>query len=147
MRTYVELPDGLVLETADPDLWKEGKRLTKAEGQRRLRDDALARLRAMIQPGDTIHCILRHVSRSGMSRRISFYHGDTMLDRYILNLGLGASGKGDGVRVDGCGMDMGFSVVYNLGATLWPKGTDTPHGMRNGEPDSDGGYALKSRWL
>lgn len=28
-----------------------------------------------------------------------------------------------------------------------PNGTDKPHGRRNGEPDSSGGYALKSRWM
>lgn len=52
-----------------------------------------------------------------------------------------------GIKVGGCGMDMGFSLVYNLGATLWPKGTKKPHGRRNGEPDSAGGYALKHEWL
>jgi hypothetical protein len=49
--------------------------------------------------------------------------------------------------VNGCGMDMGFSVVCNLGAMLWPMGTDTPHGTRNGAPDSAGGYALKHKWI
>lgn len=52
-----------------------------------------------------------------------------------------------GLKVSGCGMDMGFHLVYNLGATLWPKGTKKPHGTRNGEPDSCGGYALQHRWL
>ena len=32
--------------------------------------EALKRLRAWIKPGDTIHCVLRHVSRSGMLRVI-----------------------------------------------------------------------------
>jgi hypothetical protein len=53
----------------------------------------------------------------------------------------------EGIVVGGCGMDMGFHLVYNLGATLWPKGTEKPHGTRNGEPDTSGGYALKSRWI
>lgn len=52
-----------------------------------------------------------------------------------------------GIRIGGCGMDMGFSLVYSLGHTLWPKGTPKPHGKRNGEPDSAGGYALKHSWL
>lgn len=52
-----------------------------------------------------------------------------------------------GVKIGGCGMDMGFSLVYNLGATIWPKGTPKPHGRRNGEPDREGGYALKHSWL
>jgi hypothetical protein len=52
-----------------------------------------------------------------------------------------------GIKIGGCGMDMGFALVYNLGSTIWPKGTPKPHGRRNGEPDSDGGYALKHVWL
>lgn len=52
-----------------------------------------------------------------------------------------------GITVGGCGMDMGFSLVYDLGRTLWPKGTPKPHGRRNGEPDREGGYALKHRWI
>lgn len=57
------------------------------------------------------------------------------------------NGRHYGIRVGGCGMDMGFHLVYNLGATLWPKGTPKPHGMRNGEPDRCGGYALNHEWL
>jgi hypothetical protein len=52
-----------------------------------------------------------------------------------------------GIKIGGCGMDMGFALVYNLGSTLWPKGTPKPHGTRNGEPDRAGGYALKQDWL
>lgn len=52
-----------------------------------------------------------------------------------------------GIRMGGCGMDMGFQAVYSLGAALWPNGTKRAHGMRNGEPDHAGGYALKHRWL
>ena len=35
------------------------------------RDEARERLLEMLRPGDTVHTILRHVSRSGMSRSIS----------------------------------------------------------------------------
>ncbi len=52
-----------------------------------------------------------------------------------------------GIRIGGCGMDMGFSLVYDLGATLWPKGTPKPHSRRNGEDDRSGGYALKHEWM
>lgn len=51
-----------------------------------------------------------------------------------------------GVRVGGCGMDMGFHIVYTLGHAMWPNGTRKPHGTRNGEPDTAGGYALKHKW-
>ena len=52
-----------------------------------------------------------------------------------------------GLRLGGCGMDMGFQAVYSLGRAMWPNGTPKPHGTRNGDPDSDGGYALKHTWL
>lgn len=56
-------------------------------------------------------------------------------------------GDRQGIKVGGTGMDMGFHLVYGLGRTLWPDGTAKPHGTRNGEPDRDGGYALKHSWL
>jgi len=43
--------------------------------------------------------------------------------------------------------DMGFQIVYQLGQRMWPDGTPKPHGRRNGQPDSAGGYALKHQWL
>lgn len=128
-------------------------RVNKAEFQRLEREQIKADLREFIRPGSTIHHVLRHVSRSGMSRRISFYvvrDGDMQcIDYQIIALGLGDAphGNDSGVVVGGCGMDMGFSVVHNLGYSLWPNGTPEPHSRRNGEPDSCGGYALKSRWM
>ena len=62
-------------------------------------------------------------------------------------LGLPLARSGGGVVITGCGMDMGFELVYRLGMALWPDGTKEPHGTRNGEPDSHGGYALKHQWL
>lgn len=62
-------------------------------------------------------------------------------------LGYRIDQKHGGIVVGGCGMDMGFHCVYNLGMRLWPKGTRKPHGRRNGQPDSTGGYALKSRQI
>ena len=106
-------------------------------------------LRSILKPGDTVHTILRHVSRSGMMREISVIgpsNEDITWD--VMHVGgYRRSDKSGGLRVSGCGMDMGFHVVYNLGYALWPNGTDKPHGTRNGEPDSCGGYALKHRWL
>lgn len=57
------------------------------------------------------------------------------------------TGPDGAIIVSGCGFNAAFQVVYNLGATLWPKGTPKPHGTRNGEPDRAGGYALKQREL
>ncbi len=116
-------------------------------------DQAIAELRSILKPGQTIYTVLRHVSRSGMQRRISLLvdnpdGGIRSLDWLIDRAGWErTSSKGDGLVANGCGMDMGFHLVYNLGARIWPDGTPAPHGRRNGEPDSNGGYALKQSWL
>lgn len=123
------------------------------------RENAIENLRKMLKPGDTVHTVLSHVSRSGMSRVIRVLilkphkkspNGVQVLEpTYAVSsiLDYRMSKNNDGLVVGGCGMDMGFHVVYSLGKALWPNGTDKPHGTRNGEPDRDGGYALKQRWL
>lgn len=123
----------------------------KAEAARE-RAEAIEKLRARLVPGQTVSCKLNHVSRSGMSRSIALYVVEEGEIREISYFAARAMGDTidrthGGIKIGGAGMDMGFALVYNLGATLWPKGTPEPHGRRNGEPDSDGGYALKHRWL
>ena len=125
--------------------------MTNAEGTRAYRAQWLAKLRDMLTPGQTIYCMLRHVSTSGMSRRISLFivnNGELDSLDYAASRALDwkISDKG-GIVVSGCGMDMGFHLVYSLGASVWPTGTPTPHGTRNGTPDSAGGYALKHSWI
>lgn len=126
-------------------------RLTHTEGKRKRQDYARAELRKLLKPGNTVHCMLRHVARSGMQREISLFviTGNDL--RNIDNLAADATGnrvgKHDGIVMGGCGMDMGFALVYELGASLWPTGTPEPHGTRNGGPDRSGGYTLKHRWL
>src|SRR3990167_8547827 len=91
-------------------------------------EQSLNAIRVLVKPGDTIHTILRHVSRSGMSRNISpvlLRDGDTLhLSRSVaVILGLpNAAGSWDAVKIGGCGMDMGFSLVYNLSSHLFPNG-------------------------
>lgn len=107
-------------------------------------------LHKYLKPGSTVLTVLRNVSRSGMSRRIDLYtihNNETIFLSYAAATVMGYPYPNDGIKVGGCGMDMGFSLVYELGAVMWPQGTDKPHGRRNGEPDSSGGYALKQRWL
>ena len=91
------------------------------------RDEAIERLREWIKPGDTVYTILRHVSRSGMQREVSLklfkdrelpYHLDGNVAAALGN----RIGKHDGVIVSGCGMDVGFELVYNLGRVLFPGG-------------------------
>ena len=129
---------------------------TKKQWAEQEREEAKAKLLEWLKPGDTVHTILRHCSKSGMTRHIDmvvirdgepFYitwnAAIVMRDRVA---------KSGGLIVTGCGMDMGFSLVYNLGRYLWPDGFDLPEGERgrNGDKsghDNDGGYALKHRWL
>ena len=125
--------------------------------------NAREQLQQILKPGDTVYCVLCHVSRSGMQREIKFYarQGNEMryLSGYMEALGLGRRGKREGNIVGGCGMDMGFHLVYNLGRVLYPGGVicagkhcpsnDHSNGDRNYEPHchTDGGYAFRSEWL
>lgn len=93
----------------------------KAEQQK-----AIAQLREWLKPGDTVYTILRNVSRSGMSREIGvaiMRDGSMLHPNYSVSKALDyRTGKRDGIIMGGCGMDMGFALVYNLGRTLWPEG-------------------------
>lgn len=120
------------------------------------RDEAIAQLRKWLKPGDTVHTILRHVSKSGMSREIGvviWVKGCDLHPNYTIAKALGLrQGKRDGLIMGGCGMDMGFALVYNLGRVLFPEGFKLAKGQhgRNGDKsgyDNDGGYALNQRWL
>lgn len=128
---------------------------------KRERTEAIEQLREVLKPGDRVYTILRHVSRSGMSRSISLVIVATTSDGCdkspweISHLAARAMGdkldrERGGIKISGAGMDMGFALVYNLGRTLWPQGFDTEPGYwRNGrlDHDPDGGYALKHEWL
>ena len=135
--------------------------MTKQEKERQeAREDLLKHL----QPGDTVYTVLRHVSRSGMMRVIDpfiMHEGRPFYLRgYVRRLGLGTVDRAhDGVRVQGCGMDMGFHLVYSLSWALWPHGfecsgencqsNDHSNGDRDRTPHvhKDGGYALKQEWV
>ena len=115
------------------------------------KDEAIKVLRDDLKPGDTINCILRHVSKSGMSRSISLLKGDSDITYFAaLAMGKKIDQKNGGIKIGGCGMDMGFHLVYNLGWCLFPEGFKVEGRGRNGDMsgwDKDGGYALKQRWL
>lgn len=128
-------------------------RLSKKQKEAQ-RTESLVYLASMVKPGDTVYTILRSVSRSGMSRVISLLivHNGEIRDitGYATDI-LGWRDTGDGLRVNGVGMDAGFHAVYSLSAALFPDGfVVTDKYGRNGDTsgfDKDGGYALKHRWL
>ena len=137
-----------------------------------------------LYPGRTAYTVLKHVFASGMSRRIA------VLAPRCLGKGLeeiiNISGPvsivldnrwcdDDSVYVSGCGMDMGFHLVHNLGYCLFGKeaseGTtkaatrlrrdmleaNTSYYTQGGNPAPDpakpgrvwfggAGYALKHAW-
>lgn len=91
------------------------------------RDDAIAELRATLKPGTTVYTLLRNVSRSGMSRDIDVYVMEDNQPRRITWTVAKAADmtynrKAEAIRVGGCGMDMGFHVVYNLSRSLYDRG-------------------------
>lgn len=123
------------------------------------REKALESLRGVLKSGDTVLTILRHCSRSGMSRRIDLYkivqyparvpivdkktgketgkYKNKGLEaprlQYLSGWAAAAMGYAswpeNGIRINGCGMDMGFALVDQLRAAVfgWEK---TEHGTR-----------------
>jgi hypothetical protein len=115
------------------------------------RETARARPLKLLAQGKerpVVYTILRHVSASGMQRRIDLYilevdeKTGTARPRYIS--GWAAAVLGDkcypenGIKVNGCGMDMGFSLVYNLSMALYNPGP---------KYDKDKAYSLKQEWM
>ena len=134
--------------------------MTKKEKERR-KESAIAHLRTVLKPGDTVQTVLVHVSRSGMYRHIKVVFDSKDISGYVADA-LEYPWKGNGaVGVGGCGMDMGFHVVYSLSYLLFPKGF-TCIGKRKRCPSNDhfngdrnyrrhkhnsGGCALRQQWL
>lgn len=156
-KVYLKTTNGDVFTTTFPEYHKDSEQLSKTEGEKLYKAQTIASLKKIVKPGSKVYTKLESVSASGMSRRISLYvvhpakngnpaHIANITYSAAVVMGRNVSDKG-GISVNGCGMDMGFALVYDLGASLWPKGTPKPHGMRNGEPDKAGGYALKHEWL
>jgi len=81
-------------------------------------------LRNLIHEGDTIYTILKHVSPSGMSRVIQLI---IIKDNTPYYLGYNAAcfmgdtynHNHEGIKIYGCGMDMGFVLVCQLSYTLF----------------------------
>lgn len=140
-RYYIRTKDGRIYTTEDPSSWRDAETLTRKAGREAYRAQAKADLLEFIRPGDTIYCILRHVSASGMSHRISCYivnKGEIQdISGYVGEILEWRRNDKDGALiVGGCGMDMGFHTVYCLARALF-----------RDEVENDAGYALKQRWL
>lgn len=129
------------------------------------KEKALEYLRDYCKPGTTVYTVLRHVSDSGMTRDISLHvitqdNGKPGIYdiSYLVARAEGYSRNRDngGVRVSGCGMDMGFHLVMNLSYCLHGM---QPHGDKAVEAHKEGrhlnptpdnyrpGYSLNHQWL
>lgn len=100
-----------------------------------LKAEAIDQLSKLIPRGSTVYTVLRHVSASGMTRRIDLYCINDGCLRFISgyadHVGLAKRHKSkSGLIVGGCGMDMGFHLVYNLADIMYQDG-----------------YALKHEWI
>jgi len=100
-----------------------------------------------LRPGEPVYCILRHVSRSGMQRAISLLviHDNQpyYLDHSVAELlGSRVSERWGGIVVNGCGMDMGFHLVYNLAVAVFCYNEKGEY-----EYDRNKAYSLKQCWM
>lgn len=103
----------------------------------------------LIQPGDTLTAVCTNVGRSG-TNRYQVFIPSTLPDgkpciRNITGMVADLAGfqlKNHEIVMGGSGYSKTFQIGYSLGLALWPNGTPEPHGTRNGEPDSNGGYAI-----
>lgn len=137
--------------------------------------EAVTRLRAELTPGRAVYTKITHVSRSGMSRSIECYlaQGRDNLTDITWQVARATNARLDprhgGIVMGGCGMDMGFALVYNLGRTLYPNGVpctgsrgydaEAPRCKSNEHVNDatvpysrdvihrDGGYALNQVWM
>lgn len=130
--------------------------MNKAQRKKEEQKQAIAELRKILKPGDTIYTVLNHVSRSGMMRSISPFfmsvkvqevaywknknERKTVRRRIGVPVWLGGYGataldwgrdhKKGGIKVSGCGMDAGWHLVEALSFAVFGNG-----------------YALRQEWL
>lgn len=87
----------------------------------------------LLKENDTIYTILRHVSRSSLTREISLFvikdNVPICLDAYVSKV-LGLPLTNRGIKVTGVGMDMGYWLVYELSYAIFKDG-----------------YKLRHKWL
>jgi hypothetical protein len=130
-------------------------KLTKQ--QLNLRKESIETLNRLLDGNKNIYTEVVKVSPSGMSRHIKvFIAKDNRIINityYVANIiGYKINRNTGGMLVGGCGMDMGFHVVYSLGREMHPNGFKLADGQygRNGDKsgyDTDGGYYFNQQWI
>ena len=96
-------------------------------------EGARERLAGLLTVGTVVYTLVRHVSKSGLSREIDLYvirDNKPVLLTYSAAALLGLPVGHRGVKVQGAGMDMGFHLVESLSRVLYRES-----------------YALSHEWL
>lgn len=139
---------------------------TKKQLKEQERQDAVDQIKKYAKPGDTLFTVLRNVSRTGMYRHIDLYavvdNEMVYLSGYVATALDWPRCKDGSVGVSGCGMDVGFHLVYNLGWSMFGKegyectGEHCPNNShvndRNaprgtGVQHTESGYAFRQEWI
>jgi hypothetical protein len=126
---------------------------------KREKEEAIEQLRSYFkgvrsQKALTVYTTVNTVSRSGMSRTMSvriIRGGETLNITWLVAKACGYSMTDhNGLRIGGCGMDMGFALVYDLSHVLFA-GTARHKRLRKDRKDghrpTSAGYILSQRWL
>jgi hypothetical protein len=92
-------------------------------------------LKEWFPKGSTAYTTVVHVARSGMSRHIKVFVAPKKgviqdVSGYVADYLDWRYTKKEAVFVGGCGMDMGFHLIYTLSSVLY-----------------DDGYAIKQSWV
>ena len=126
-------------------------------------EEAKEFLRSVLKPGQKIWGTVVQVSRSGMSRTILLKIVNNQneiqdISWHIAKLIGNWNENYRGIRVGGCGMDMVFNTIYNLGRYLYPEGyqcigegcpfnehSNYPYPARDGKSfhNGDSGYCFR----
>lgn len=94
---------------------------------------AIESLQEIFPSGSNAYVVQRHVSQSGMMRRLSVLSvqdGEIRDVTYLVARALGRKlerGHDFSIRVNGCGMDMHFALVYDLSSVLYGNGYALTH--------------------
>ena len=141
MTYYLSTSDNRVYDFNHQPSGDDWQQVSQAKGkalEKQQAIDSLKNIFALMPPEKrVIYCVLRSVSKSGMSRTIDFFTIDNDRPQHLSGLIKMALGyrwaKNGGLVVGGCGMDMGFHVVYTVSSVL--------HG------GARGGYEIKHQWI
>jgi len=117
--------------------------MTKKEQKEKEKQEAIAYLRSIIKPSDTIIIFIKSVSASGMSHQMIIIADNKVISYYVakacelpyINKGVGS------VRVGGCGMDMTFWLADRLSYCLFNENGKIPEKIKK-QFNGNGGTCL-----